>query len=174
MARWEAARVARLRAFSAFGRLCIVAQGEKPTPCHVVDIVQSPIMIFPPHYGVRWRQQGSCTEQVTPFTVGELFHFIGSDVITVHTAEGPQTVKIEKPGFRHSLFAADKEADSTAVGYSKNWDFGEALRDAIENLPERQPSGIADELFTFEVVETGALVGGIVPFNHMYVKVRQT
>jgi hypothetical protein len=60
---------------------------------------------------------------------------------------------------------------SEATGYSRAFDFAEAFRDAISQLPD-QGAGILDWLSAYTVVAIGAEIGGIAGFNHMYVRVR--
>jgi len=57
-----------------------------------------------------------------------------------------------------------------AVGRSRDYDFGEAMRDAIDQLGE-QGAGIPDWLSTYSVVSIGAEIGGIGGFNHLTVRV---
>jgi len=61
-----------------------------------------------------------------------------------------------------------KPGARVAIGYSDKWDFGEALSDAIANLPPGPPGHVIDELNYFEVVSVGAEIGGIVGFSRMY------
>ncbi len=190
MSSWVPARTESIRAFYQGRRLFIVASGRKPTPCHRVDITQLAIRIHPAEYAVRWRQEGFCIEVETPYRVVESFPVSENPgTIRVHNAEGPQDVAVEErawdphPGLGPdpagpagvTAMAGDADGEApegeTATGYSASWDFGEALRDAVDSLPVR-PSGIADELLDFRVVASGALVGGFPGFHHLYVTVR--
>jgi hypothetical protein len=58
-----------------------------------------------------------------------------------------------------------------ATGYSEAYDFAEAFRDAIGQLPDRR-ADIPNWLATYEVVSMGAEIGGIARLNHMYVMVQ--
>jgi hypothetical protein len=57
-----------------------------------------------------------------------------------------------------------------ATGYSNNFSFDEAFRDAIDNLPPMDPP-YPDYLEMIKVVETGAMIGGIAGLHRMYVKI---
>jgi hypothetical protein len=57
----------------------------------------------------------------------------------------------------------------TAVGYSNAYSLGEAIRDAIANLPLGQPPVVADQLNSFQVLEIGAEIGGIAGVDHLRV-----
>jgi hypothetical protein len=57
-----------------------------------------------------------------------------------------------------------------AVGYSRAYDLGEAIREAIDKLPTQAP-GIPDWLSTYTVLSIGAEIGGIAGFNHLKVRV---
>lgn len=195
MSSWVPARTESIRAFYMGRRIFIVASGRKPTPCHEVDIERLSIFIHPAQYGVRWRQEGFCIEVETPYRVMESFPSAENPgTITVHNADGPQHVPVEErvfdphPGLGPdpagpagvaalTALAGDvgerAAADDTATGYSAAWDFGEALQDAIDSFPPAPPSGIADELFNFRVVASGALIGGFAGFHHLYVTVRR-
>ena len=54
---WELAQRRRIRAFRAGRYVLVVAEGDVPTPGHEVDIVQSPLKIFPPQFNVLHRQR---------------------------------------------------------------------------------------------------------------------
>lgn len=167
----ELADVQTAKAFRLGETLVLTIAGDKPTPCHEVDIEELPIRIFPPQYSAVLTVDplAICTDVVTPYRRTELFRLGGGDVesITLHTAGGDMDVPVE------TLGAADAGAVSPepgeAVGYSRNWDLGEAMQDALAQLPG--PEG-PDQLATYTVVEIGAQVGGIVGFNHLTVRVR--
>jgi hypothetical protein len=74
-----------IQAFEFLGRLFISADGHQPTSCHVVKIVVSPILIFPPQYEVQWEQTKPCVELVTPF------HMVGGPF---PLPPGEKTVKL--------------------------------------------------------------------------------
>lgn len=190
MSNWVPARTESIRAFYHGQRLLIVASGRRPTPCHRVDIAQLAIRIHPAQYAVLWRQEGFCIEVETPYSVMESFPVAENPgTIRVHNAEGPQDVAVEErawdphPGLGPDpagpagamAMAGDAGGEApegeTATGYSAAWDFGEALRNAVDSIPVR-PGTIADELFNYRVVASGALIGGLLDFHHLYVTVR--
>lgn len=57
-----------------------------------------------------------------------------------------------------------------ATGYSDNWSFREAFRDAIKNLPE-DPNPYPDKLYHYRVITIEGEVGGIAGFNRMKVNI---
>jgi hypothetical protein len=58
-----------------------------------------------------------------------------------------------------------------AVGYSKNFSFDEAFKDAMKNLPQHKPSH-PDEMTNITVVEIGAQLGGIAGLRQLVVRIR--
>jgi hypothetical protein len=192
MAVTSLAECEKVQAFDLLGRLFIVADGHKPTPCHMVRVVQNPILIFPPQYMVQWEQPKPCPDLITPYhTVGGPFTLPSSQksVKVAYLREGKSVtedveVKIVRApaagggGDAPTPFAAatpavTSPATDTARGYSTAFSFEEAFMNAIHNLPKRKPSH-PDELETIEVKKIGAEFGGIVGFNHMFVEVERT
>jgi hypothetical protein len=168
----ELADVQRAKAYRVGEVVILVVAGDKPTPCHEVDIQQLPIRIFPPQYSVvlSMNPLARCANVVTPYERSELFRLGDGNVesLTLHTAGGTMDVPVE------TLDAPDGGAvpsdPDEAVGYSRDWDLGEAMQDAIAKLPPGEPH--PDQLSTYTVVEIGAQVGGIAGFNHLTVRVR--
>ena len=68
-----------------------------------------------------------------------------------------------------SIFDVDP-GPHEAVGRSRDYDLGEAMRAAIAQLPP-QGAGIPDWLSTYSVVSIGAEIGGIAGFDHLTVRV---
>jgi hypothetical protein len=57
-----------------------------------------------------------------------------------------------------------------ATGFSANRSFDEAFANAVASLPPFQPT-TPDALDRIEVLEIGALFGGIAGFRHLFVRV---
>jgi hypothetical protein len=94
--------------------------------------------------------------------------------VRLHTAGGTLELPVEKLGDERPLTAQGLAIPSDpmqAVGYSDNWDLGEAIKDAIASLPDRG-GGIPDWLYTYEVLEIGAQVGGFAGFNRLRVRIQ--
>lgn len=58
-----------------------------------------------------------------------------------------------------------------AIGYSEAWDLREAMFDAIHVLPPEKPNA-RDWLSRYEVLTTGAEIGGIAGLNRLFVHIR--
>jgi hypothetical protein len=191
MPEWSPAETESIDAFYHAGVLFITAMGSKPNSCYEVDIERLPIRIFPPQYAVRWREKPCGDEREVHYRVLETFVAPASETVTVHDASGPRDVPVRMLDFHPGLGpdpvspaagtamlhasrpgAADAEQE-TSTGYSASWDFGEALRRAVEGLPKRPTPGMTDELFRWEVVSSGAVKGGFAGFHHLYVTVRR-
>lgn len=164
--------------------LLLRISGKKPSPCYVVRIEIAPMDIFPPEFNATWAPDPAaiCTEVVVQYEVTQTFHLGGDfDKVTLHAEGGPIEVKIDavpplEPGpvipSPPGIAAADAVTPpQEATGYSDSFDVGEAIRDAIKQLPDRG-RGIPDWLSTYTVVETGAEVGGIAGWNRLFVRVR--
>jgi hypothetical protein len=181
---WEPASRNELHAFRLpSNHLLITAQGDNPTPGYAVDIEQSMIKIFPPQFVLRRRQlPGIWPQMVTPYTYSEIVLYPADQAtIHVHHADGSDDVAIEELDERTARFTATvssnyqtaPEGSDEATGFSSNLSFDEAFADALANLPEpKEP--VADQLQRIEVQETGALLGGIVGFHHLFVRVSRT
>lgn len=157
------------------GSLLITAEGQAPTPGHVVDIEQSPLRIFPPQYNViQTPPIGVVAQVLTPYKVSRSFP-MATEVpeIKVHTADGLQTVAVggcpeELSGYTATTPAATDDDAVMATGRSTNLNFDEAFADAVSQLPS---TGVADGLTRVTVVEVGGLFGGIAGFHEMFVKI---
>lgn len=158
--------------------------GKKPSPCYIVSIELAPMDIFPPEFNATWAPDplARCTEVVVPYEVAQAFRF-GSAIekVTLHAEGGPIEVPVEtlpalEPGPVVVGITGTPAADivmppQEATGYSEGYDVGEAVRDAIDQLPERNP-GIPDWLSTYTVVEIGVERGGIAGWNRLFARVR--
>ena len=152
--------------------------GQKPDPCHTVDIEQSLLTVEPPGFIARWyAHPGPCADVVTPYAYQEVFLIGGKrETVKLYHADGEWEIPVqdlsqELEGDTARTELALGYRPSEATGYSGTFDFAEALGDAISKLPDRG-AGIPDWLYTYEVTSIGAEIGGIAGFNHMYVKVR--
>lgn len=173
-----------IRAFYHYGHLLLVAHGELPSPGYDVDIEQSPIRIFPPQYNLqRCRRAGLFPQVVTPFTTSQTFQ-VGSrpGQVTVHHAEGSDQVEVEDCGTELAAYGAAlapsappdcPEGADQATGFSKKLRFDDAFAAAVANLPPIEPTH-PDTLETVQVLEIGALFGGIAGFHDLWVKVCRT
>ena len=181
---WEPADRNELRAFRLPGNhLLVTAQGDNPTPGYVVDLEQSLIKIFPPQWVLRRRRLPGIFPQVeTPYQYSEIVSYPADQkTIRIHHADGFDDVAIEDLDARTAQFASTvtssyqtaPEGSAEATGFSSNLSFDEAFADALANLPEpKEP--VADQLQRIQVLETGALLGGIVGFRHLFVRVSRT
>ena len=163
----------------------LVAEGDLPTPGFQVDIRQDPRRIFPPQFDLlRCPRPGIFPQVVTPFRFGETVRFpADQDTITVHHADGADQVPIQEYGKDLEAYAdavrgsADRSCPpgaDEATGFSRSLSFDEAFAHALANLPPLPPSGVADALVRVQVVEIGALFGGIAGFNDLFVRVCRT
>ena len=175
---WSLAHVEEARAYYFADHLLLTIMGQKPDPCHSVDIEKSLLTVEPPTFIARWyAHPGPCADVVTPYAYQEVF-FIGGkrETVKLHHADGDfqvpvqdLTLELEADSARAERALGDRPSEAT--GYSDTWDLAEAFRDAIRQLLDRGP-GIPDWLYRYEVTSIGAEIGGIAGFNRMYVKVR--
>jgi hypothetical protein len=194
-----AASVESASAAYVFGHLFVLAKGEKPNPCYEVTIERSPLAIYPPQFVVRACVEPGkiCSQLVTPYTAFNLFASGPLETITLKTAQGDRQIpvkRIEEPRvqgmrggdhvpypltipirlssvFEEKLEVLEAPKPREATGYSESFSFDEAFRDAVQNLPPAE-SAYPDKLVTVEVTSVGALFGGFIGLNKMYVKVR--
>ncbi len=176
---WSLAHVEEARGYYFADHVLLTIIGQKPDPCHSVDIEKSLLTIEPPEFIARWyAHPGSCVDVVTPYAYQEVF-FIGGkrENVKLYHADGDFDVEVQD--LTQELEAGSARAElalgyqpSEATGYSDAWDLAEAFRDAIGKLPPSPGANIPDWLYTYEVTSIGAEIGGIAGFNHMYVKVR--
>lgn len=180
------ATVARARAYQLDDVLLVLVSGEKPTGCHIVTLEQSPLDVEPPAFIARLSTDPRvrCTPDPVPFEHQRAFR-VGTlrPQISVHHAGGELNVEVEEltpdvPGRRAvaperraagSILDVEREPQE-AIGFSRAYDLGEAIQDAVRQLPP-QGAGIADWLSTYTVVSIGAEIGGIAGFNHLKVRV---
>jgi hypothetical protein len=175
---WSLAHVEEARAYYFADHVLLTITGQKPDPCHIVDIEKSLLTVEPPGFIARWyAYPGFCPEVITPYAYQEVF-FIGMKRETVKLYHADGDVEVEVQDLTQELEAGSARAElvlggqpGEATGYSNAFDFTEAFRDAIDKLSDQGP-GIQDWLYTYEVTSIGAEIGGIAGFNHMYVKVR--
>jgi hypothetical protein len=183
---WHLAAVQVAHAFHSGDYVSMHIAGDLPDPCHVVDIERNLLTIEPPEFIARWYrpQPLGCPRVVTPYAYQEVFH-VGEkpETVRLHHAEGVLDIPVEDPAehpeeqvssppvARTTILAPAFLRPSEAIGYSDAFDFAEAFRDAIGQLPD-QGAGIPDWLSAYEVVSIGAEIGGIAGFNRMYVRVR--
>lgn len=170
-----------IRAFYGRGHLVVAAEGDLPSPGFDVDIERSLLTVEPPQFSlVRCRKPGVFPQVVTPFRYCELF-LIGPrrDTVVVRHADGDDEVAVEDledklaDGIGRFLPGPGAgERENEAVGRSARLSFDEAFADALDNLPPVTPSH-PDQLEQVEVVDIGALFGGIAGFRHLFVKVRR-
>ncbi|MGH3979391.1 MAG: hypothetical protein ACRDRZ_10395 [Pseudonocardiaceae bacterium] len=182
--RCELSTRTEIRAFYAYEHLLIVAEGVLPTPGFDPDIEQSPLLIFPPQFSLlRCQRPGVFPQVETPFRHAESFR-LGErpEAVTVHHAEGSDSVRVEDCGeslapyaqsVRGGLEGGCPEGADQATGMSKNLSFDEAFRDALAQLPPIEDPH-PDQLQRVQVVEIGALFGGIAGFHALTVKVCRT
>jgi hypothetical protein len=173
-----------IRAFRAGGYLLIVAEGDLPSPGFEVDIVQSPLRIFPQQFNLLRRERpGIWPQVITPYRYGEVVQFPADQpVVTVHHADGQDRVVIEECGDDLKEFATavygspDRPCPSGAVqatGFSRNLSFDEAFAAALASLPPVEIP-FPDALTRIRVLETGALFGGIAGFRDLFVRICRT
>lgn len=179
MAQRELAQVQQANGYRLGDTLILRVAGEKPSPCYEVDIEELPIRIFPPEFAATWAPDplAICPDVMTPYVRVEAFRLGGeAEKVTLHTAGGNIEVAIEtipSPDGDAAPAAVDPRTAPPvdAIGYSDNWDFGEALKNAIAQIPDRG-AGIPDWLNTYQVVSVGAERGGIDGRDRLGVMVR--
>lgn len=178
------ATVDQARAYQIGDVVLVQLSGTKPNGCHLVLIERGLLDVEPPAFIARLATDPRvrCTPDPVPYEVQKAFR-IGAarDQVIVHHADGVLEVTVETPAVEEALIRADGRDGSPilfdpdvdpaeATGYSRNFDYGEAVRDAIAKLPHRG-GNIPDWLSTYSVVSVGAEVGGIGGFNHLVVRV---
>jgi hypothetical protein len=170
-----------IQAFRAGPYVLIVAEGKLPSPGYEIDIVQSPLRIYPPQYDLVARSlPGIYPQVVTPYLYGETVRYPeDQSTVTVHHAEGSDQVEIRDSGTELSAYlqtvsgGTGGEAADEATGFSKKLSFDEAFANALASLPERTTTA-ADAMDRVKVVEIGGLFGGVAGFHDMYVRIRRT
>jgi hypothetical protein len=173
-----------IRAFRAGHHVLIIAEGSLPTPGFDVDIVTSPLRIFPPQFiVVRCTRPGIWPQHVTPYHYSEPVPFPeDQEVITVQHADGSDQVEIQDCGPELAAFTqattgdADRAASpgvDEATGFSRKLSFEEAFANAVANLPPIEPP-VADALSRVHVLEIGGLFGGIAGFHQLFIRISRT
>jgi hypothetical protein len=170
-----------IAAFRVGDRVLLAATGELPSPGFRVDVVPSPLRIFPPQFElIRVPLPGFWPQVVTPFRYSEIVRYpIDQDVIRVHHADGVDAVTIQEecPGLPQPGAVASGPAtpgSEEATGFSADLHFDEAFQDALAGLPPLAAGGVADQLATVRVIDIVGLFGGIAGFHHLTVRVRRT
>jgi hypothetical protein len=121
MSNWEPAVTKEVLAFQFGNTLVIVAKGDKPTPCFEVEVVMSPIKIFPPEYAVLWRQKPGtvlCPQVVVPYEARGIFQQPYHEFVTVHTKAGAQKVRVKILKTPLDEYLGRNEAAQTDAGAS--------------------------------------------------------
>jgi len=91
--------------------------------------------------------------------------------VIVYAATNSQLVSYkEKDAYNSMLSASTDTLIQTAVGYSDNWNLGEAIRDAVKNLPA-DPYPYPDKLQQYKVVSIEAEIGGFAGLDRMKVSI---
>ena len=177
----ELAQRRAIRAFRVADRVLIVATGELPSPGFRVDIVPSPLRIFPQQFElIRIPLPGIWPQVITPYRYAELVRYpVGQDVIRVHHADGVDAVTIQECGRELKqlvdLMPGECATDGDeATGFSADLSFDAAFRDAVAGLSPLDGGGTADLLATVRVIDIAGLFGGIAGFHHLAVRVRRT
>ncbi len=183
----ELASVERAKAYQLDDVLLVLLAGTKPTACHLVTIERSLLDVEPPAMVARLSMDPRvrCTSDPAPYEVQQAFRIgVLREQVIVHHRDGQlnvdvtsvsspvdsaQTVAPAAASVGASVFDIDTQP-AEAVGYSRNYDLAEAVRDAIAKLPA-QGGQIPDWLSTYSVTSIGVEIGGIAGFNHLKVHV---
>lgn len=182
----ELAAVESARAYQIGDFLLLRIAGEKPNGCHFLDLEQSLLDVEPPAFIATWFTPPNVRCILEPlryeyqeaFRVGGrrdavMLYHAGGDLSVDVTDLGPSTRLSDDPTEESNLISALKaempDEGTEAVGFSKQFDFNEAFRDAIKKIPVPD---VPDWFATYTVLEIGAEIGGIAGFNHMFVRVR--
>ncbi|CAA9303199.1 MAG: hypothetical protein AVDCRST_MAG61-1205 [uncultured Friedmanniella sp.] len=178
------ATVDNARAYQFEDIVFLQLSGTKPTGCHLVIIERGLPDVEPPAFLARLATDPRvrCTADSVPYEVQGAFRIgVAREQVLVHHADGPLEVAVEAirgeeatlgPEGRSSspVLIDPDQGPAEATGYSRSFDYGEALRDAIAKLPYRG-GNLPDWLSTYSVVSVGAEIGGIGGFNHLVVRV---
>ncbi len=179
----ELAAVTSSNAYQVGEYLLIRVAGEKPNGCYKVRLERSLLTVEPPAFLATWSMPPNirCVPEAVPYEHQQVFRVgIMRDAVTLHHADGEASVAVEDLGSGDE--GAIEEivtptatsgwevipARIEAVGFSRNFDYGEALRDAISKIPTPD---LPDWLATYTVLEVGAEMGGVAGFFHMFVRV---
>jgi hypothetical protein len=187
---WSLAAVDEAHAYGfADPLLMIEIRGQLPNPGYELRIERSLLTVEPPGFEAQWRQRpGAWPEVLVPYEYRAWFELGPRPEVVLHQAGGALQLLVEEPvevpveglvGPSAELRSSNLRDPLTgvalgpaeAVGYSSAYDFGEALRAAIASLPAPN-SMYPDELFRYEVLASGAEIGGFAGFDQLWVKVR--
>ena len=170
------------------GKLTIKAKGTKPTPCHFVKIVRSPLAVEPPLFALSAciPEGKTCVQKMTPFDVAQQFDSGGHiSVILIHAGGrtelpvkktddkkallgGEIPIPFEEPSLSGRQFKFTGYAEITA-GISKAID--EAYDKAVSGIPR---SHVMDAMTFVEIVKVSATYGGIAGFHQVAVEISAT
>jgi len=190
----ELARRTLIQALSHRGTLALFASGQVPNPGYHVRFDRSLPGVVPPQFA-RLQQQGSgiSVHGMTPYAVSQLFalgayretivvaHADGHDEVSVEAIAEPPEVGVTElaPGISSVPYVLPPSAtgsshgSTTASGYSRRFDFSEALAEAIAALPPPTEVVHPDDLTRVTVLEVGVELGGVAGFHHLFVRVRR-
>lgn len=168
-----------IKAYRIGKRVLIVAEGSLPTPGYTVNVEQSPIRIFPPHFALmRCALPGVWPEVLTPYRHPQaveyppdqpeihIVHATGADDVRIKDLVAPPADGGEQP-------VAVEGPNTEAVGFSDRFSFDEAFQNALaafDDVPAEHP----DQLVTVKVEEIGALFGGVAGFNDLFVRLSRS
>ena len=174
----ELAEVEHAAAMWIDGQVRIQVSGEVPESCWVVEIEQSPLDVWPPHFLVnRHRTSPICAQVMTPYVVANCFvtgqrpeqitlvHKGGQ--MEVEVKDGAETPVVARPG------DADGEYDEAEGRSHRRFSFDEAFTNAVAALPVPDQA-VADQLENIVVAEIWGEVGGIAGSHDLVVRVRRS
>lgn len=91
--------------------------------------------------------------------------------VIVYANTNSQSVSYKEKDANNSMLSASTDTlIQTGVGYSNNWNLGEAFRDAVKNLPA-DPYHYPDKLLQYKVVSIEAEIGGFAGLDRMKVSI---
>ena len=167
------AQTKSIKAYFSEGKLYILAEGDKPTPCYIVSIVAEPMDVFPPIYKVQWyAKPGICAQHVTPYrVVSQGFSYPEAPAsIKVHHLNEDGSDKVDDiqvqpydfPSY-HPVAGANFAANDplgfrTATGVGDTVD--SAIWKAIGALGS-DPNAYPDKLYYYDVINLSVETGGI-------------
>lgn len=182
----DLASIEHAKAYQLDDVLLVLLTGTKPTAYYQVSIERGLLDVEPPAFAARLSMDPRirCTADPAPYEVQQAFR-VGAprDEVIVHHRDGQLTVEVTSVSLpvdtetaapataRSGAPLLDLGTQPTeAIGYSRNYDLAEAVRDAIDKMPA-QGAAIPDWLSTYSVTSIGVEIGGIAGFNHLKVHV---
>ena len=168
---WQLGRVdhASLRAYRIdTGIVFLEGMAELPTPGY--ETAFRPYRM--PHaYQFCWREKNETwPDVVTTRIVAARLNSEYGDVITVTDQTGEQLVTVENVQW---VASADGELvapdENRATGTGKNFDFAEALRDAVNNLPPA-----SGDLIKFRIVDVRGTYGGFTGARDVFITIERS